>query len=218
MNYFYDKNTKEFLYDDVKQIDPLATRKAGKNVHVIYPNCTDIEPPAKEEGKTAVWMDDQWVMQIDNRGLRYFKDNDWKTIDKIGEEVPEGGLLKGSIELKKIYAKDLLKSARNGKVSEPVEHKKKLIQVDTSSVININDAIAEVEENSLTGVTIDWRTADNSYVTLNIGDLKEINQKRRSKKRIAFKIFNEFLEREDLHEIDIQQEFNSRFQEALNVS
>lgn len=56
-------------------------------------NSTKIAPPEAGEGEVAIWQDDAWSVQIDNRGLVYWLDDGTRhVITEIGVELPAGAL------------------------------------------------------------------------------------------------------------------------------
>ncbi len=58
----YRFNPDTFIYESEqeRQIDPVASRKAGKNIYLMPANCTDVEPPVNKEGFDIVFADGKW--------------------------------------------------------------------------------------------------------------------------------------------------------------
>ena len=58
--YRFNPDTLIFEGEQERQIDPVASRKAGKNIYLMPANCTDVEPPASKDGFDIVFVDGKW--------------------------------------------------------------------------------------------------------------------------------------------------------------
>lgn len=58
--YRFNPDTLIFEGEQERQIDPVASRKAGENVYLMPANCTDVEPPAGKDGFDIVFVDGKW--------------------------------------------------------------------------------------------------------------------------------------------------------------
>nr|DAF83835.1 MAG TPA: hypothetical protein [Caudoviricetes sp.] len=58
--YRFNPDTLIFEGEQERQIDPVASRKAGKNIYLMPANCTDVEPPAGKDGFDIVFADGKW--------------------------------------------------------------------------------------------------------------------------------------------------------------
>lgn len=58
----YRFNPDTFIYESEqeRQIDPVASRKAGKNIYLMPANCTEAKPPAGKDGFDIVFVDGKW--------------------------------------------------------------------------------------------------------------------------------------------------------------
>ena len=65
--YCYEHDTKEYIGAEDALLDPLETKKQGKEVYLIPANAVLDEPPAAVEGKAIVFADG-WQLVDDNRG------------------------------------------------------------------------------------------------------------------------------------------------------
>lgn len=45
------------------QLDPIATRRTGKNVYLIPNEATTVKPPAFTDKQRAVWKGDKWEVE-----------------------------------------------------------------------------------------------------------------------------------------------------------
>jgi len=59
--YHYDRATGEYLGSTPAQIDPMATKREGKEVYLLPAYATDIPPLDPKEGFTQVFIDGKWV-------------------------------------------------------------------------------------------------------------------------------------------------------------
>lgn len=58
--YRFNPDTFIFEGEQERQIDPVASRKAGKNIYLMPANCTDVEPPAGKAGFDIIFSDGKW--------------------------------------------------------------------------------------------------------------------------------------------------------------
>lgn len=58
--YRFNPDTLIFEGEQERQIDPVATRKAGENIYLMPANCTDVEPPAAKEEYDIVLDNGKW--------------------------------------------------------------------------------------------------------------------------------------------------------------
>lgn len=58
----YRFNPAALIYEgeQERQIDPVASRKAGENVYLMPANCTEIKPPASKAGFDIVFEAGKW--------------------------------------------------------------------------------------------------------------------------------------------------------------
>ena len=58
--YRFNPDTLIFEGEQERQLDPVASRKAGKNIYLMPANCTDVEPPEDKDGFDIVFVDGKW--------------------------------------------------------------------------------------------------------------------------------------------------------------
>lgn len=58
--YRFNPDTLIFEGEQERQIDPIATRKAGKPIYLMPANCTDVEPPAVKAGFDIIFEAGKW--------------------------------------------------------------------------------------------------------------------------------------------------------------
>lgn len=93
--YHYDEHTKEYLRTEKAFLDPLETKRQGKDVYLLPAGATFIEPIPKD-GYAAVWNGEAWEHIEDNRGKEYWLDTDEygtpaRVMDTLGA-LPEGAV------------------------------------------------------------------------------------------------------------------------------
>lgn len=95
--YNYSAQTGEYLYSSECQLDPLESKKQGKEVGLLPANATFTPPPTAENGKVAVWNGTAWELKEDNRGTEYWLPGDtWQTEPRAMKDlgqIPEGAVL-----------------------------------------------------------------------------------------------------------------------------
>ena len=58
--YHYDRATGEYLGSTPAQIDPMATKREGKEVYLVPACATIIEPPSEKEGYSIIFDGKAW--------------------------------------------------------------------------------------------------------------------------------------------------------------
>lgn len=58
--YRFNPDTLIFEGEQERQIDPVASRKAGEEIYLMPANCTDVEPPEGKAGFDIVFVDGKW--------------------------------------------------------------------------------------------------------------------------------------------------------------
>lgn len=58
--YRFNPDTLIYESEQERQIDPVASRKAGKNIYLMPANCTEAKPPAGKDGFDIVFVDGKW--------------------------------------------------------------------------------------------------------------------------------------------------------------
>lgn len=103
--YRYDHITKEYLYSETAFLDPLETKKRGKDVYLLPADSTFSTPPEKKEGFAILWNGSSWGYIEDHRkkpgvegsGTPYWLPGDsWWTPARYMMELgplPDGALL-----------------------------------------------------------------------------------------------------------------------------
>jgi hypothetical protein len=92
--YNYDKETKEFVSEELANLDPAETELQGKKVFLLPAHATFVPPPISEDGKIQVFNEatKKWSVRSDLRGTKYYDPTDGTEgeITKIGKRLPKG--------------------------------------------------------------------------------------------------------------------------------
>lgn len=58
--YRFNPDTLIFEGEQERQIDPVASRRAGENIYLMPANCTEIKPPVDKDGFDIIFVDGKW--------------------------------------------------------------------------------------------------------------------------------------------------------------
>lgn len=65
--YRFNPDTLVFEGEQERQIDPVASRKAGKPIYLMPANCTDVEPPMGEFGFDLIFSNGKWYYKAQEK-------------------------------------------------------------------------------------------------------------------------------------------------------
>lgn len=122
--YKYDKTTHEYLGKDYARLNPVETKIQGKEVYLLPPYYTMIEPPELAEHKIAVFENDGWVVKDDYRGC-FICDEllNIQIVQEIGE-LPEGFIFITEAQAEQIKADYLWYVVKDGKLIKNPDYEK----------------------------------------------------------------------------------------------
>lgn len=83
--YKFNPITKEYEGIQQAQLNPIQTKKQGKDVYLLPINSTFEIPPEKQEGKAIVFEDNKWVLKTDYRGRKAYNNEGLLIIEYIGD-------------------------------------------------------------------------------------------------------------------------------------
>lgn len=87
--YTYDKKTKEFTGTQNAFIDPLETKKQGKNVYLVPANATDKKPLETKENQAVIFNGSEWEIIADYRNKTYYIGTEQHEMKELGD-LPNG--------------------------------------------------------------------------------------------------------------------------------
>lgn len=174
--YTYDENTKEFTGTQNSFIDPLETKKQGKNVYLVPANATDKKPLKTKENQAVIFNGTEWVIIADYRNKTYYLGTEPHEMKELGD-LPKGATFE-PVEPEKTL--DELKSEKLSELTV-ITSKFDNQLVNTGMIIksslgfSINADLRS--QNNLRGLItvgvepVNFVTADNSVKSLSIEQL-----------------------------------------------
>lgn len=87
--YCYDEKTKEYIGTQNGFIDPLETKKQGKNVYLVPANATAKKPLKAKENQAVIFNGSEWEVIADYRGKTYFIGTKQYEMKELGD-LPNG--------------------------------------------------------------------------------------------------------------------------------
>ena len=175
--YTYDEKTKEFTGTQNAFIDPLETKKQGKNVYLVPANATDKKPLETKKNQAVIFNGTEWEIIADYRNKTYYIGTEQHEMKELGD-LPDDATFE-PIELKKTL--DELKAE---KLSELTLITSKFDNQLVNNEMVINSSLgfkvnADLRsQNNLRGLItigvepVNFVTADNSVKSLS---LKQLN-------------------------------------------
>ena len=87
--YTYDEKTKEYTGTQNGFIDPLETKKQGKNVYLVPPNATDKKPLKTKKNQAVIFNGTEWEIIADYRNKTYYIGTEQHEMKELGD-LPKG--------------------------------------------------------------------------------------------------------------------------------
>ena len=87
--YTYDEKTKEYTGTQNAFIDPLETKKQGKNVYLVPANATDKKPLETKENQAVIFNGSEWEIIADYRNKTYYIGTEQHEMKELGD-LPKG--------------------------------------------------------------------------------------------------------------------------------
>lgn len=93
--YHYHPRTKEFIATTKADIDPMATKREGKEVYMLPANATFTAPPECLENEVCVFKNEKWLVIEDIRKTKMIRvSKDSMALDKVNNlDVEDESLL-----------------------------------------------------------------------------------------------------------------------------
>lgn len=176
--YTYNEKTKEFTGTQNAFIDPLETKKQGKNVYLVPANATDKKPLETKENQAVIFNGTEWEIIADYRGKTYYIGTEQHEMKELGD-LPKGATFE-PVEPEKTL--DELKSEKLSELStkassfEQTENKDMYITSSLGYKVNADPkALRNIEVLIDLGVT-EFRTYDNESVEITADGLKTLKK------------------------------------------
>lgn len=177
--YIYDEKTKEFTGTQNAFIDPLETKKQGKNVYLVPANATDKKPLETKENQAVIFNGSEWEIIADYRGKTYYVGTEQHEMKELGD-LPKGATLE---PVEPVEPEKTLDELKTSKLSELTAITSKFDNqlVNTDMIIksslgfSINADLRS--QNNLRGLIavgvepVNFVTADNSVQSLTLEQL-----------------------------------------------
>lgn len=132
--YTYDEKTKEYTGTQNGFIDPLETKKQGKNIYLVPANATDKKPLKTKENQAVIFNGSEWEIIADYRNKTYFIGTEQHEMKELGD-LPKGATF------------------------EPVEHEKTLDEQTLEELqkeqTELNAQIEQLKDQLLTATLAD---------------------------------------------------------------
>ena len=175
--YTYDEKTKEFTGTQNGFIDPLETKKRGKNVYLLPRNATYIKPLETKENQAVIFNGSEWEIVADYRNKTYYIGTEQHVMKELGD-LPDGATFEP------VEPKKTLEELKSDKLSELTSITSKFdnrlvnneMVIKSSLGFTINADLRS--QNNLRGLIsvgaepVNFVTADNSVQSLT---LKQLN-------------------------------------------
>ena len=87
--YTYDEKTKEYIGTQNAFIDPLETKKQGKNIYLVPANATDKKPLKAKENQAVIFNGTEWEIVADYRNKIYYIGTEQHEMKELGD-LPKG--------------------------------------------------------------------------------------------------------------------------------
>lgn len=87
--YTYDEKTKEYTGTQNGFIDPLETKKQGKNVYLVPANATAKKTLKAKENQAVIFNGSEWEIIADYRGKTYYIGTEQHEMKELGD-LPKG--------------------------------------------------------------------------------------------------------------------------------
>lgn len=177
--YTYDEKTKEFTGTQNAFIDPLETKKQGKNVYLVPANATDKKPLETKENQAVIFNGSEWEIIADYRNKTYYIGTEQFEMKELGD-LPKGATFE---PVEPVEPEKTLSELKSEKLAELTSITSKfdnqLVNTDMIIKSSLGFAInADLRsQNNLRGLIavgvepVNFVTADNSVKSLTIEQL-----------------------------------------------
>lgn len=122
--YNYSFDTHEYINSSEATLDPMATKREGKDVWLVPANATLLKPPKTPKYKVAVFENGTWIIKDDYRGEYICNEVlDVIYVQQIGD-IPEGFIRITEKQAEQITKEPLWYIVQDGKLVKNPDYDK----------------------------------------------------------------------------------------------
>lgn len=137
--YNYDGITFEYINESEADLNPVATRREGKEIYLLPANATFKKPPIVEDHKIVIFdvYKDKWLVKDDFRGEYICNEvMDVKIVSAIGP-LPEGYILITKGQAEQIAQDDLWYIIQDGELIKNPNYEEQKVAKEKERVGNL---------------------------------------------------------------------------------
>lgn len=141
--YSYDEKTKEFTGTQNGFIDPLETKKQGKNVYLVPANATEKKPLKAKENQTVIFNGSEWEIIADYRNKTYYIGTEQHEMKELGD-LPKGATFE-PVEPKKTLDEQTLEELQKEQTELNAQIEQLKDQLLTATLADDTDQIESIK-------------------------------------------------------------------------
>ena len=141
--YTYDEKTKEFTGTQNGFIDPLETKKQGKNVYLVPANATAKKPLKTKENQAVIFNGTEWEIIADYRGKTYYIGTEQHEMKELGD-LPEGATFE-PVEPEKTIDEQTLEELQKEQTKLNAQIEQLKDQLLTATLVDDTDQIESIK-------------------------------------------------------------------------
>ena len=141
--YTYDEKTKEYTGTQNAFIDPLETKKRGKNVYLVPANATDKKPLKTKENQAVIFNGSEWEIIADYRSKTYYIGTEQHEMKELGE-LPQGATFE-PVEPEKTLDEKTLEELQKEQTDLSAKIEQLKAQLRTATLADDTDQIKSIK-------------------------------------------------------------------------
>ena len=141
--YGYDEKTKEFTGIQKAFIDPLETKKQGKNVYLVPAKATEKKPLKAKENQAVIFNGSEWEIIADYRGKTYYIGTEQHEMKELGD-LPKGAAFE-PVETKKTLDEQTLEELQKEQTELNAQIEQLKDQLLTATLAGDTDQIESIK-------------------------------------------------------------------------
>lgn len=140
--YAYDEKTKEYTGTQSGFIDPLETKKQGKNVYLVPANTTDKKPLETKENQAVIFNGSEWEIIADYRNKTYYIGTEQHEMKELGD-LPKGATFE-PVEPEKTLDEQTLEELQKEQIELNIQIDQLKDQLLTATLTDDTDQIESI--------------------------------------------------------------------------